>query len=70
MMRLTPSQLRTTTPHPPVTTVRCDPTTPKTPSNSAVSWNVDACTILPQPRMTFGSWCRHWLLSKIGRAHV
>ena len=27
----------------------CDPTTPQTPSNSAVSWNVDACTILPQP---------------------
>ena len=25
------------------------PTTPQTPSNSAVSWNVDACTILPQP---------------------
>ena len=24
----------------------CDPTTPKTPSNSAVSWNVDACTDL------------------------
>ena len=22
---------------------------PQTPSNSAVSWNVDACTILPQP---------------------
>ena len=27
----------------------CDPTTPQTPSNSAVSWNVDACTILRQP---------------------
>ena len=25
----------------------CDPTTRKTPSNSAVSLNVDACTILP-----------------------
>ena len=25
------------------------PKTPQTPSNSAVSWNVDACTILPQP---------------------
>ena len=29
----------------------CDPTTRKTPSNSAVSWNVDACTILPQPSL-------------------
>ena len=27
----------------------CDPTTHQTPSNSAVSLNVDACTILPQP---------------------
>ena len=27
----------------------CDPTTRKNPSNSAVSLNVDACTILPQP---------------------
>ena len=40
-------------PQPPVTMVRCpDPYNPpetlKTPSNSAVSWNVDACTILPQ----------------------
>ena len=25
-----------------------NPTTPKTPSNSAASWNVDACSILPQ----------------------
>ena len=73
-MRLTPCQLQTTTPKPPVTMVRCmgpynaqnpvrpsaarpsvllpqwmgvcDPTPPQTPSNSAVSWNVDACTIL------------------------
>ena len=27
----------------------CNPTTPQTPSNIAVSLNVDACTILPQP---------------------
>ena len=31
----------------------CDPTTPQTPSNSAVSWNVDACSILPQPGGVF-----------------
>ena len=30
----------------------CDSTTPQTPSNSAASWNVDACPILPQPIFT------------------
>ena len=53
-MRLTPRQLQTTTPPPSVTMVRCPgpynhPKPTKTPSNSAVSWNVDACSILPQP---------------------
>ena len=48
-MRLIPRQLRTTTPHPRSQWLGAwAPTTPQTPSNSAVSWNVDACTILPQ----------------------
>ena len=53
-MRLTPRQLQTTAP-PPTPTPRSQwigakpPTTHQTPSNSAVSCNVDACTILPQP---------------------
>ena len=60
-MRLTPRQLQTTAPTPwsqwmgawapttPQTLSNSDHTTPQTPSNSAVSLNVDACTILPQP---------------------
>ena len=50
-MRLTPGQLQTTGPHPPVTTVGCmRPYNPPKPRQIVtVSWNVDACTILPQP---------------------
>ena len=52
-MRLTPSQLQTTAPQSQWIGAWA-PTTPKTPSNSdavtvTVPWNVDACTILPQP---------------------
>ena len=44
----------------------CDPTTPQTPSNSAVSWNVDACSILPEADLVVGGvaralWCHKWL---------
>ena len=48
MRRLTPRQLQTTTPRSQWLGV-CDPTTPKPRQIVTVSWNVDACTILPQP---------------------
>ena len=64
-MRLTPRQLQATLPHHPVTMDRClglyNP--PKPRQIVTVPWNVDACTILPQPLTPSraSSLCRGYL---------